>query len=387
MPWLSHIDTDPANAPLSAIERLGVEIQAFERYCTPSVEEQEAVDNVLDELKRVVRKHDGTLVVDVIGSRATGLAEPLSDLDINIFSSENPDVADTESSRKVLNRLYKRLRSERRLFRDLTYIKQAKVPIVLGQHKLTGIPVQFQSTPRSQPTREYVQSAMIKHPTLKPLFKIFKQALQMRGLTVGSSGGISSYPLLNMIVASLQFSASKSPHANVGNDFMAFLSFYSHFDFGKHGISSNPLELFKKGAASHWEADTDQEATQQLTTKMGTYDNSKSHKTSHTVPRKRLKGYRMTLQDPTDPLNDLGKSCTQIQDIQETFMAIRTAIRASMALWDRKSRVANPSGWNTRFAILKPCLIGDYRTYEHERADLRTFARNAAATSVAAEEP
>jgi hypothetical protein len=385
MPWLPHIETDPTDPPLTAIERLGVEIRAFEKYCTPSLEEQKAVDNVLNELKRVIREHDESLVVDVIGSRATGLADPLSDFDINIYSSKNPDLSDAEMSRKILSPLYKRLKYGPRLFRDLTYIKQAKVPIVLGQHNLAGILVQFQSTPRSQPTREYVQSAMIKHPTLKPLFKLLKQALQMRGLTVGSSGGITSYPLLNMIVASLQFSATKNTLADVGNDFMAFLSFYSDFDFGKHGISTNPLELFEKGAASQWEADTGQEDTQQFSAKQPSQNNNGSHKTSHVIPRKRLRSYRMTLQDPADAINDLGKTCYQIQDVQATLVAIRAAIRRNISLWDGKSRRVSPNGRNTRFAILKPCLSGDYRIYEHERAELRTFARNAAASSATTE--
>ena len=78
LPWLRHLDNSTSSPDTSAIDRLTDEIRAFEKYCSPSNEEQRAADGALQDLVRSVNRLGDGFVVDVIGSRATNLADPLS---------------------------------------------------------------------------------------------------------------------------------------------------------------------------------------------------------------------------------------------------------------------------------------------------------------------
>ncbi|EXJ59687.1 hypothetical protein A1O7_03833 [Cladophialophora yegresii CBS 114405] len=390
LPWLRHLDSPDSLPPLSAIERLTAEICAFEKYSSPSEEEQAAANDALNDIIECVKGTDAGLIVDVIGSRATNLADSLSDLDINVSSPDQCVILDEpamEAPFKVLDKLYKTLRKPSKTTNQSVshriethyYLKTARIPILLCRHKPTGLPIQIQSTPRTFDSREYVKASLREYPTLRSLFKVLKQLLQMRGLTVGSHGGITSYPLLQMIVATLKFSEARFHPADVGNQFLFFLDFYSDIDFSTHGISIEPLELFSKsvGRASDRGEEPDNGRD-------GPESPNKAHESQYDVTfkgrtrRRSLKSmdYLMTLQDPANPINDLGKSCFQIKDVQETFIAIRATLKRAMAQWDVPSRASARSGGQSVVrSLLESCVGGDYRIYEHERDDLCRLGR------------
>ena len=390
LPWLRHMDSSNLSRHTSGKERLTAEIHAFERYSCPSEEEQRAADTALQEFVDCINEIGRGLVVDVIGSRATNLADPLSDIDINVSHPSQWEVANEsveEAPFRVLNELHEAfLKSSKASSQSTTgrigvqlYVKQARVPILLCYHKVTGLPIQVQSTPRTYDSREYVKAALREFPSLKSLFKVLKQILQMRGLTVGSSGGITSYPLLQMIVAALKFSGGKFHPTDVGNQFLFFLDFYSDIDFSRHGLSTEPLELFSKSvgrARIHDEKPKDVQGVTGLHAR--THRNQDQSTFQGRVRRKlrRDKDYLMTLQDPANPVNDLGKSCYQIQDVQETFIAIRATISRAIAEWDRVSRTLGGLEQSSGIrSLLEPCVGGDYRIFEHERHDLRRVGR------------
>ncbi|KAJ9611442.1 hypothetical protein H2200_004626 [Cladophialophora chaetospira] len=388
LPWLRHLDSADSTHYCSAVERLGAEIQAFERYSSPSKEEQRAADDALRDVTECVSEACGDLAVDIIGSRATKLADPLSDLDINVSGPEHWDTSDEPSQNaplKVLNRLHKHFRKPSKTYtRPPTievqyYLKQARVPILLCHHKPSGLPIQIQSTPRTYDSREYVKASLKEYPSLRGLFKALKQTLQMRGLTVGSSGGITSYPLLQMIVAALKFSEGRFHPSDVGDQFLFFLDFYADIDFSMHGISTEPIELFSKSVRRTRSHDDDAANSDEFEM----HDKARlreSHKTFQGRSRKtfqRDRDYRMTLQDPANPLNDLGKSCYQIQDVQETFIALGATMKRVMADWDRASRTLDRAQQHTGArSLLESCIGGDYRIYEHERDELRRLGRS-----------
>ncbi|OAP58882.1 hypothetical protein AYL99_06179 [Fonsecaea erecta] len=389
LPWLRHLHDREPNLYTSAVERLSDEIRAFEKYTSPSKEEQRAADDAFHDLVECVKEIAGDFHVDIIGSRATDLADPLSDLDVNISSSGQSGSLTRPaevSSATVLNKLYKTFRWPPKTanlfhFRPIEvqlYLKQARVPILLCQHKASGLPIQIQSTPRTYDSREYVKAALKEYPSLRGLFKVLKQLLQMRGLTVGSSGGITSYPLFQMIVAALKFSEGKFHRADIGNQFLFFLDFYSDIDFSTYGISTEPLELFSKSAVRT--RDHNDEA-QRIPARSQIADQERSDSRPPTFQGRKWSRdgleYLMTLQDPVNPKNDLGKSGFRINDVQETLIAIRATLKAAMANWDKSLQTWPQPGQRTRArSLLEPCLGGDYRIYEHERDDLRRLGQH-----------
>ncbi|KIW74663.1 hypothetical protein Z517_11433 [Fonsecaea pedrosoi CBS 271.37] len=400
LPWLRYLHNPVPNSYSSAVEQLGDEIRAFEKYTSPSTEEQRAADDAFNDLVDCVRDVAGDLHVDMIGSRATRLADPLSDLDINVSSSGRPGSVNEQaqgSSLTILNKLYKMFRSPPKTtnlfhFRPIEvqlYLKQARVPILLCQHKASGLPIQIQSTPRTYDSREYVKACLKEYPSLRGLFKVLKQLLQMRGLTVGSNGGVTSYPLLQMIVAALKFSEGKFHHADVGNQFLFFLDFYSDIDFSTHGISTEPIELFSKSVVR---AGKHNEGYQQAVVRSQTADREHSHARPRAFQGPGRKWscegmeYLMTLQDPVNPKNDLGKSGFRINDVQETFIAIRATLHATMSDWDKNLQTWQKPKQRTRPpSLLESCVGGDYRIYEHERDDLRRLGHHSLEAAAAVE--
>jgi DNA polymerase sigma len=388
LPWLRHLENERGVSHASAADRLAAEIRAFEKYFTPTQEEQHVAEGAINDLVATVKDIDATYVVDVIGSRSTNLAEPLSDIDLNICPPKKSDTTklfETDAQVLILNKLHRALRNSSSKSKssaparfDVQYfVKHARVPILLCSHQASGLAVQVQCTPRTEDSREHVKAALKEFPSLRSLFKVLKQALQMRGLTVGSCGGITSYPLLQMIVAALKLSEARFHPNDVANHFLHFLEFYSDIDFSMYGISTEPLELFSKRSATERASEHGTEQSTKRRKRRGQSHSKEQGTFKGRIQNRTIEGdrYLMTLQDPANPVNDLGKSCYRINDVQETLIAIRATMLRSMATWDSHS-AANRSDQSPGVrSLLEPCIGGDYRVYEYERDDLRILGR------------
>lgn len=378
LPWLLHLSRPHAWA--TAVDRLSAEIRAFEQYVAPSEEEQMVAESALEDLIQAIKYADENLDIDVVGSRATGTADPLSDLDVNISRPRTPTSMDHARSPMenlgLLERAFRGTHDKIKLgFRPIEVVynlKTARVPILLCRHKSSGLPIQIQCTPRTYDSTEYVKAFLKEYPTLRSLFKVLKQTLLMRGLTVGSHGGLTSYPLLNMIVAALKFSEGKIHPLDVGRQLLFFLDMYSELDFSSQGISTRPLQFFpKRGDSKRRSTVTaDQNPTlsemfpQELAAqrKMGLYRSKTA--------------YLMTLQDPANPSNDVGRSAYMIRDVQATLISIRGKLDQVMAEWDQSYIESNSAQATQRpRALLEPCLGADYSLYEQERGDLKALGR------------
>lgn len=377
LPWLAHLPEPQPGVWTSAVDRLSAEIRAFEQYVSPSDEERRAAENALSDVIQAIQYADENLDVDVIGSRASGTADPLSDLDINVSNPLSPTSMNSiKTPVQILDLLERAFRGGRRKttlkFRPVEVIinvRNANVPILVCRHILSGLPVQIQSTPRTFDNTEYVKVFQREYPTLRSLFKVLKQTLAMRGLNIGSHGGLTSYPLINMIVAALKFSEGRMHQLDVGSQLLFFLDMYTEIDFSAQGISTRPVQFFPK-YVSH---------KQKRLPKTGEESTALPSIFEKELAAQRRMGvcsrtnlHFMTLQDPANPLNNLGKSAYMIKDIQATLIDIRAKLRQLMAEWDDS---APAPGLATKHSpprsLLDPCVGGDYRVYEHERNDLQ----------------
>jgi len=366
---------------VAAVDRLGAEIRAFENYQSPTSEERAAADRVVEEIKALMQSVPKEYTVKLIGSRASGLAGPLSDIDLNLEPVSAQKFADhaPESSR-VLKKLHTDLRKGRvdPAFRTILihfFIQGARVPIIDCTHKATALDFQIQSTTESLASLEYTKSYLAEFPTLRGLFKVVKQMLNMRGLCDGSQGGITSYPLLIMIVAALRFSEGKVGPSDIGGQLLYFLDMYATLDFYDTCISMVPLDLVAKRKRQSRRNSTsvgevkddpvDSPAWQP-------YQNESWDKLFRVVGDHH---YKMVLQDPANLFNDLGKAAYFIKDIQATFAEARDALVAIMRQWDGERAEGGRDHPPSPRALLAPCVGGDYTLYQHARRDLRMFAR------------
>ncbi|KAK5057577.1 hypothetical protein LTR84_011577 [Exophiala bonariae] len=387
VPWTKEVYQKalPDLVWLSAEERLSQEIEAFDAYVCPTIDEQSAAELAANDLRRIIKNADAEMDMDIIGSRATGTADPLSDIDANVSLPVTPSSMKTRiRPEQILPTIMKTIRVWRRHHPDeecpiqtLTHVKQAVVPILLCRHRKTGLPIQIQSTPRTFDSTEYVRSFLTEFPTLRGLFKVIRQVLHMRGLQHGQHGGLTSYPLLNMIVASLKLSEGKSAPLNSGAHLLQFLKLYSEIDFADVGISTRPLGLFSRNEDTPTEVQKAAEASGMYVPElMGQ---------KHMIVRLRRSGAKVPLlQDPANPMNNLGKSAVKIRDVQETFIDLHHRLHLAMQEWDTTQAQASKNTSIPRsstasyrhHSVLKILLEGDYRIYDYDRADIRRAVRD-----------
>ena len=74
--------------------------------------------------------------------------------------------------------------------------------------------------------------------------------------------------------------------------------------------------------------------------------------------------FLMSLQDPADLRNDLGKAAWRIREVQTVFIRAREELKAGLKAWDdgEESGKQEP--------LLAPCVGGDYRIFENARHHL-----------------
>ncbi|KAK4939561.1 hypothetical protein LTR10_020167 [Elasticomyces elasticus] len=377
LPWMAFLPKPQDGTWISAVDRLSAEIRAFGEYSTPSEDEKRAAENALSEIIRAIQLADPNLDIDVIGSRASGFDDPLSDLDLNVTNPLSPRAMNKlKTPYEILRFLENAFRGKHRKIHlgacpvdVLLNVRHAKVPILICQHRRSGLPVQIQSTPRAFDNTEYVKAFHKEFPTLRPLFKVIKQILAMRGLNIGSHGGLTSYPLIIMIVAALKFSEGQIERMDAGKQLLYFLDMYTQVDFTSQGISTRPLRYFPKYLGNDDHRQKPLAAEKELAATSAIFEKELAGQRRMGV---RDKGdlFLMTLQDPADPFNELGKSVYLIKDVQETLIGIRTKLKASMSEWEElQPQPGSSQGQYRTHSLLEPCISGDYRTYEQERND------------------
>lgn len=391
LPWLSVLGDRQLTRDLAAA-RLSEEIRAADQYFSPSQAEREATHNAVKTLENFVLKADLAHVkLDIIGSRASGLATPLSDLDLNLVVAEQED---EETSRrkgqnpKLLANLFRTMKwgkNNKRQFSIAYYAAHARVPIIVGTH-LSGLEFQIQSASSCYGSLEVVKHLCAEYPTLRALFKLIKQSLKMRGLSDGHLGGLTSYPLINMITVSLKRNAKTTDDFDYGKHLIQFLEYWSTIDLYTTGITHLPSSyLTRTGTAAAAAADPFRDADSAARSIDLITQDPVGAKPIEFDVRKDLadihegqNNFMMTLHDPANPHNDLGRSVNAIKHVQATFMDMLAKLKSDMSEWDRQIRANGDAGKNPP-SLLRSLIEGDYSLYNMERKritahkDLVTF--------------
>lgn len=389
-PWMSFTTSDSTtSAPVSAMDALNQEIKSFEAYMMPDHEELAAADAVLVNLRDVVRKVDPALTASVIGSRANGLARSLSDIDINLSLPDFPDSGVyakspwTKSARNkakglirtVQMALRRRRQGQHLQFKDEMIIFKSRVPIASGYHVASGLKYQTQCTTSAQQSLEYAKLYLNEYPSLRPLFIVIHQMLEMRRLTDGSKGGAGSYTILMMIVAALKLSDKAYRSHEVGAQFIDILDFYSTFDFYKFGIIVQPPMLVDKNLKPHVKSEQEE-----------MFRDFEGHHVAILASRRLLargaheqRPYLMLLQDPAYMDNDLGANAFKIKNVQATIRDLKDKLDVSMRVWTSfKNNFAKNSSQmqsRPRISLLSSLVGGDYSTLHKARTRVRAFGR------------
>ena len=366
-PWMFRLSHADAKTPTDAKVQLQAEIHAFADYITPGPHEIRAAEAALRDIREALKSTKTSYSAELMGSRATGLASPMSDLDLNLTSAVGARLDEVEDRRrivKVLDGLYRQLRRSKGLSMGY-FVRRARVPIILGVHQRTGLEFQMQCTNSIYNSAQYTKTFLSEYPTLRSLFLVIKQMLKMRGLSIGPKGGLTSYPLLNMIVACLKLRCGHLDTNDVAGHLLSFLDMYSEIDFYTTGISVLPPALITlaREESDGTSADSDKNSSPTETP-------LDEHFLNLSRPSRVDTNHKVYLVDPADPSNNLGKSPDMIKHIQATLIDRRAMMLLKIQTWD-------PAVEDLSSRSLLACLLeGDYKTFELDRASLRRGSRS-----------
>ncbi|XP_044473777.1 terminal nucleotidyltransferase 4B [Mangifera indica] len=274
----------------SPMLQLHKEIVDFCDFLSPTPEEQAlrnaAVESVFDVIKYIWPN----CKPEVFGSFRTGLYLPTSDIDVVILGSgiKNPPTGLQALSRAL---------SQQGIAKKIQVIAKARVPIIKFVEKKSGVSFDISFDAQNGPkAAEFIKDALSKWPQLRPLCLILKVFLQQRQLNEVYSGGIGSYALLTMLMALLKSftKCQTSPEHNLGVLLVHFFDMYGR--------------------------------------KLNTQDVGVSCKGSGTFFKKSRKGFMnqrrpflISIEDPQEPDNDIGKSSFNYFQIKSAFiMALAT---------------------------------------------------------------
>ncbi|KAF2631421.1 hypothetical protein BU25DRAFT_407073 [Macroventuria anomochaeta] len=312
----------------SAEERLELEIQAFHKYIRPNHAESIARKHVIEQVRQHVREILPGYVLEVFGSERTGIAFAGSDIDLrlvpqNVMSdtarSKLPPSPEERSRRRGdLRRLHQILMMKHKTDYLLPKIRWARYPLISLQDRASGLDIQVVLSNDTSVSREFMQRYMEEYTYLPQLYSVIKAILDVRGLSDVFRGGIGSYSLFMMIVASLKH--RPHPRNDASGALLYFLRFWGTFKAEEHGISVEPAELFAK--------------SEQVVMHDKVMEHIEEGKTAPLPP------WMLTLRDPADETNDLGRKAIAWKHVQKTYRNLAERLRIDMAQNTRPSLLA-----------------------------------------------
>ncbi|OAG11389.1 uncharacterized protein CC84DRAFT_1064587, partial [Paraphaeosphaeria sporulosa] len=313
--------------------RLNREINDFYEYAKPTRAETFARKNLVEQIRADVRARLPNHILEVFGSERTGMALALSDIDLRLVKRDDLDQQASdkpptpEERRDILRNLY-----------DLRYkvfdnaktaakylqptVRHARYPLVGVQDRGSGLEVQVVASNDTAKQREYIQRYMKEYPYIRQTYAVIKTMFDQRGLSDVFRGGFGSYPLFMMLVVSLQ--QQPNQRRDAAGALINFLYYWAYFKTKEKGVSVSPPEYFDKKENPI--------LTETLKAKLDA---------GTTKP---LPNYVLSLRDPADETNDLGRKATSILHAQATLRYLIANIIENLNANNRPSLLAEIVG-------------------------------------------
>ncbi|XP_061365881.1 uncharacterized protein LOC133309161 isoform X2 [Gastrolobium bilobum] len=276
----------------SPMLQLHKEIVDFCEFLSPTPEEKAARNMAIESVFEVIKHIWPHCQVEVFGSFRTGLYLPTSDIDVVILRTglPNPQIGLNAISRAL---------SQRGMAKKIQVIGKARVPIIKFVEKRSGVAFDISFDIDNGPkAAEYIQEAVARWPSLRPLCLILKVFLQQRELNEVYSGGIGSYALLAMLMAMFQASGEH----NLGVLLVHFFDFYGRkLNASDVGVSCNGASTFFLKSSKGFSA--------------------------------KGRPFIIGIEDPQAPENDIGKNSFNYFQIRSAFaMAFTTLTNPKIIL-------------------------------------------------------
>jgi non-canonical poly(A) RNA polymerase PAPD5/7 len=266
------------------LKSLHQEIIDFEEYMNAKSWENEMRMDIVNKIEKSAIKLWKNSRVEIFGSFYTNLHLPSSDIDLVVLNVPG-------RTPSILYDLAKVIRDDN-ISNDIQIIPNAKVPIIklIENSTKCKVDVSF-NIENGQENSNIISKFMDEYAPLRPLSIVLKYFLQQRSLNETYIGGLGSYALILMITSYLQRERKlrgDSYEKDFGLLLLGFFKFYGkEFNYFTTGIS-----LLKGGFY---------------------YKKISRNKLSDERP------YLLSIEDPQDKENDVGKSSYNILNIKRSF--------------------------------------------------------------------
>ena len=291
----------------SPMLRLHAEIVDFCRFLEPTDSEQKSRADAVERIRTVVLSIWPSARFEVHGSFATGMYLPNSDIDAVILDSG------ANSPAVCLKALALSL-SRKDLASEIALIAKARVPIVKFTEKQSGHQFDISFDVANGPaSAEIVKANTQRFPALRPLVTVLKAFLQQRALNEVYSGGTGSYALLCMVMAHLQLHDSKATARSWAGSAGGAAA-----EEGCLGaLLIDFFELFGR------RIDTDEVGVSCRAG--GSFFGKRDKNPSWHDPGR---PFLLSIEDPQDPLNDLGRNSYASRSLKAAFEHAFTLLTA-----------------------------------------------------------
>ncbi|RAL06328.1 uncharacterized protein BO80DRAFT_440206 [Aspergillus ibericus CBS 121593] len=340
-PWLEDLDSTLSFS--DGLSQLDAEICALEKYLRPTPPEEEQVYTVATDVARWL---EGTVPHGplIIGSWRTGLAMSHSDLDLLLPVPDS--VRSIESVRKPSATRPKALNLHRSLLRDVEQTlrkcpsfdhhiyRSTEMGSITAIHSRTGLRLRFYCGEGSPPIIEYIRDYCAEYPSLRPLYMATRLILESQGVYGRHASSITSEALVMLVVAFLKMNHGRFRRSdNLGETLLALLQMYgTQVDFAKTGISVDPPEFF--------DADTIK-----IASRMHGLDDIPAHlrgqraiinlRRTAAVRGNKVAATRLCLQNPTNYMDDLGRSCIETTALKSALAGAYERLGTALDTWER----------------------------------------------------
>ena len=341
-------------------------------HLTPG--ERRATQRLISGIKGAIEAAVPDCTVSLYGSRATGLEEPLSDINMSVVSSEHKMVLEKRRSNTshptALAAKSRTAAMLLRLFNQKARFSQpcvidSEVPSMKLHDQLTGLSITLNcdDIEYSRP-RDFTICLLEESPQVRPLLLVLRHALAIRGLHESHRGGTGTYPLLLMILVALSSSKTKFRRDELAGQLLHVLRFWGAADVANDGFAADPPRIFAKYQRKpknmlHAEDDTTVDSFLAGTEFIAHRNWATSRGLGMGRKYKHNPNF-LCLQDPLNPSCDVGKDVRRIDDIQKLFRHWDREIRLSMDAWDRSpENLVAPEERKHQY-ILSPLLRCDH---------------------------
>ncbi|KAJ5624689.1 hypothetical protein N7510_000998 [Penicillium lagena] len=370
-PWLAHVEQSPAHDEATA--RLDAEIRALDRHLTLRPREQKVVERLTAEVGDLLDRHilsadpptglpfttksmrkSFDLNPQITNSRRTGLALPHSGAHF-VFPvkhqerSGRPFVLTAHLNPRL--RLVEHVLRTSSAFEQVHFVRKS-VPILSARHQKTGLQLHFSFENFPRLMDEYLQTSQAEFPSLRPLYVATRTLLEARGLFGPANSGIGANALAVLVIAFLKMNCDRfvGPH-RLGEQLLAFLHFYgSEVDLQTVGVAADPPGFF--GAQKMHRPKQGEEPA--FHRGQRSIMNARS-----TVATKQNIRF-LCIQDPTQFMRNLGRSCARIAELQSVFAASHESLQRTCNDWPSRRG-------ESQFSILAPALQANFDELENFR--------------------